>query len=292
VIAGPIVVGGVGGSGTRVVAKILLELGVSLGNDMTQPLDDRWFNLLFYRPAWFQRGSPGTVVGLELMRKRALADHRLSPAEVRFLLAAWRDMRRMGNVSTLPSAWFARRLWRFARSTPADRAAQAWGWKEPISHLLADQVLSQFDSARYIHVIRHGLDMAFSENKQQARRFGALVGVAHVKGQRATPRQLLRYWVRANLRFLEGPLARKPDRACVLNFDSLCRDPRTEVAHLVEFLGLPAGERARDRAAGIPKVPATANRYVARDLGAFDIGDLEAVTRLGFPVEEGSAAVR
>ncbi len=47
---GPVVIGGVGGSGTRVVAAILSTLGFHLGNDLNESMDNLWTTLLFKRP--------------------------------------------------------------------------------------------------------------------------------------------------------------------------------------------------------------------------------------------------
>ena len=45
----PIVIGGVGGSGTRLIAQILKELGYHLGNYLNLSEDNLWFTLLFKR---------------------------------------------------------------------------------------------------------------------------------------------------------------------------------------------------------------------------------------------------
>jgi hypothetical protein len=46
----PVVVGGVGGSGTGLVAEILRMLRFDTGHNLNRPLDDRWFALLFRQP--------------------------------------------------------------------------------------------------------------------------------------------------------------------------------------------------------------------------------------------------
>src|SRR5947207_2715003 len=51
---GPVAVGGVGGSGTRVVAALLREAGVYLGADLNDSLDNLWFRLLFRRAQWYR----------------------------------------------------------------------------------------------------------------------------------------------------------------------------------------------------------------------------------------------
>ena len=43
----PVAIGGIGGSGTRLIAQCLKELGFYLGGDLNQANDNLWFVLLF-----------------------------------------------------------------------------------------------------------------------------------------------------------------------------------------------------------------------------------------------------
>ena len=45
----PVAIGGVGGSGTRLIAQLLMELGVYMGSDRNDANDNLWFTLLFKR---------------------------------------------------------------------------------------------------------------------------------------------------------------------------------------------------------------------------------------------------
>ena len=47
--AGPVVIGGVGGSGTRLIAQCLKETGFHIGTDLNVANDNLWFTLLFKR---------------------------------------------------------------------------------------------------------------------------------------------------------------------------------------------------------------------------------------------------
>ena len=47
--AAPVVVGGIGGSGTRVFAQLLRDLGFDMGSDLNESLDDLGFTALFKR---------------------------------------------------------------------------------------------------------------------------------------------------------------------------------------------------------------------------------------------------
>ena len=56
-LTGPVVIGGVGGSGTRVLAEILSLFGFYLGNDLNGAKDNLVYTLLFKRPNWFYRNK-------------------------------------------------------------------------------------------------------------------------------------------------------------------------------------------------------------------------------------------
>ncbi len=58
---GPVFVGGVGGSGTRVFAQILQGLGVQLGPCLNDALDNLWFTSLLKRPEWVRRQRASAV---------------------------------------------------------------------------------------------------------------------------------------------------------------------------------------------------------------------------------------
>ena len=51
-------VGGVGGSGTRVVAEILKECGYFIGGSLNPASDNLWFSYLLRRPDWSEQFPP------------------------------------------------------------------------------------------------------------------------------------------------------------------------------------------------------------------------------------------
>ena len=70
--------------------------------------------------------------------------------------------------TTSPTALQAHR-----RDLPED--ATAWGWKEPRSIYLLPFFNSVMPRLRFLHWMRDGRDMAFSENQQQLRKHGQTV---------------------------------------------------------------------------------------------------------------------
>ena len=74
-LSGPVIIGGVGGSGTRVVAEIINLLGFYIGDDLNPAKDNLWFLLLFKRPRWFRRARHDKheiFTGLSLLSKAML----------------------------------------------------------------------------------------------------------------------------------------------------------------------------------------------------------------------------
>lgn len=136
----PIAIGGVGGSGTRVVAELVRRLGVFTGDNLNKFND----NLDFPGLDRFLRITPDPVRPL------------LLPGEV---------------------AEFAR-IMRAGLDRHAEYGA-GWGWKNPPNYLFLEQFAAHLPNLRYIHVIRDGLDMALSRNTRQVRQWGHLFDVTY-----------------------------------------------------------------------------------------------------------------
>ena len=288
----PVAVGGVGGSGTRAVAKVLQLAGVYLGGDLNEALDNRWFTLLFKRPGWFvqARNAPGEPIQRALsvfhgvMTKGRVAAFRSLP----FLLGAAADLSRSGHDPTgfAKGLWPYRRVGSMLRARPF-RASQhaGWGWKEPNTHLLLPELAEHFPPLRYVHVVRHGLDMAFSANQNQLHNWGRLFDVEPPPALAAAPRSSLEFWIRANERAIRLGQSLLGSHFLLVDADQLCQHPGAGVDRLVDFLALEVSPDVRARMAAVPRRPASAGRYRQHDLGVFGPGQVEAVRRLGFPVE-------
>ena len=80
-LSGPVIIGGVGGSGTRVVAEIIEHFGFYIGKDLDKARDNLWFLLLFKRPRWYRRAQhnrQNIFAGLSLFTNAML--HRKFPS--------------------------------------------------------------------------------------------------------------------------------------------------------------------------------------------------------------------
>jgi hypothetical protein len=281
---GPVVIGGVGGSGTRVVARIVNELGFFIGTDLNPQEDNLWFTLLFRRPKWFasQLGSDGAQIARTLRYfEQAMAGTLQVDAELRDTVAdASVELEAQGR----PPAWIAARTESLFASRWLRPRERWWGWKEPNSHFYLDHLDRYFgDRLRVVHVVRHGLDMAWSSNQHQVQRWGPLYGIEVGSGE-VDPSASLDFWLAANERAVEaGRLL--GDRFMVVNFDELSRDPRSLLGGLLDFLGCPVADAQLAALAARFEVPESVGRYREAGLSSFSPEQLERVRNLGFTVE-------
>lgn len=154
-----------------------------------------------------------------------------------------------------------------------------WGWKEPNTHIVLERLAARIPGLRYIHVMRSGLDMAFSPNLNQLRRWGSRVLGREV---RETPADALAYWVRVHRRVLSfGEVMGR--RFLLVNYDALCDSPAAECPRLLAFLGItPTDDRVAAMSALVQRPPSV-GRHTQHPTDALDPQDVEFVRSLGFP---------
>jgi hypothetical protein len=261
---GPVVVGGLGGSGTRVVAEMLRRLDVYIGGDLNDSIDNLWWTLLFKLPRWHEkrrrRGAdsiPGVIGVLE-----AAMTGRLGPDDVQRELieeAAARSIecwRRRRLRDDRPPMWIEQRKASLLRSRelyPGPTVGR-WGWKAPTSHVFVPELHAHFgDRFRYVHVIRNGLYMTKSTNQAQVHRWGP----TSKRWSRRTSPELasLEYWIDANHTAISRGRELGPGRFLLVDYDAWCADPAPGVRELVEFLQVEASPELVASLESVPRAP-------------------------------------
>lgn len=270
----PVAVGGVGGSGTRVVADALQQCGWYLGSDLNEAGDNLWFTLLFKHLDAVSMPDAGfdRLVDIFVSRMRS---GRVAGTGVEQVVGPLGD-----RVSEQHSGeWLAERA---GRLLDPDRGAMggSWGWKEPNTHLVLDRLDRAIADLRYVHVARSGLDMALSDNQNQPRLWGALLGAPYDGTQRAS----LRYWCAAHRRVRSIGEA-MGDRFLFVRYEDLCGDPQRELRRLFEFCGISDPDRSADLLAARVRPPSAPGRGLHAT--GFDPDDVAYVASLGFPTPGG-----
>jgi len=221
----PIAIGGVGGSGTRIVAALVNSLGVYMGSALNSASDN-----------------------LEFVKSREL------------LAESDSTLRRHNISGELRS--FEQRMHR--DFLEQDNYRENWGWK---------------------HVIRNGLDMAFSKNLNQLRNWGEFHGIA-VDDPR-DPVLALKYWISANQIAIDEGARYLGNRFLLLNYDDLCTKPDEIIEEMTRFVSSKVGvtERKKETLRSLVSPPESICRYKSYDYkDIFDSDAIEEVRRFGFSV--------
>jgi len=220
-------IGGVGGSGTRLVAQWVRELGYYLGDDLNNADDNLWWSLLFKRRDVLLMPDHELRALQEVFLARLAGTLRITP-QVRALVE---------GVAVTPhpkyaGGWLAERAASFL--TEPSGAHERWGWKEPNTHVLLERFLGADPDLRYVHLYRNGLEMAYSRNNQQVRTWGPVLLGRDVTTE---PRDKLAYWCAAHRR-MTALAERHATRVLTVRFESLLARPDEELARIAAFTGI------------------------------------------------------
>jgi hypothetical protein len=201
----PILIGGTGGSGTRVVQSLVESAGVFMGHNLNESKDALDFEPLLDR-----------LVNQVLQETRGLnyLPSDLSPA---LRESALRELHDCCEA--------------FLRRRP--RHATRWGIKTPRLMYLLPLFQALYPELQFIHVVRDGRDMAFSENQNQLRKHYAAMFGEDVSGD--LPSASLRLWAKANGDVHAFGERMLPERYHTLRFEDLCADPVGVTARLLRF---------------------------------------------------------
>ena len=271
----PIVIGGIGGSGTRMVARILRDQGVTLSGDLNEALDNLWFSLLFVRRTILLK-SYDEIQCLAWIFTNAMRKGLPIPFELNLLID---EAARYGRGPALDRTVLQKARASMLVGQPSPDSSMSWAWKQPNSHVMVPILQRCFPAMKYIYVARNGLDMAFAGNQNQLKYFW---GDLLLEGDtNPSPRNALRYWVACHKRMIEQR-ALLGDRLYILNYDLLCEDPLVQLPLLNEFLGLEVGiDKLKQLAEGISP-PASKGRHKRFDCGQLMPDDVEFVNDIGF----------
>lgn len=284
---GPVAVGGLGGSGTRVVAQWLADLGHEIGPDHNRALDNLWFTLLLRRRSL---GAAEQAAALEVFLHAMRGGSVLDAGSLRVVGAAAASAARgRENVGPHPAGWAAKRVASLLRARRTVEAGGPWGWKEPNTHVRLPLLCATIPGLRYVHMLRNGLDMVYSRNQNQLRWWGPHFGV-DVADEQALPRASLQYWAATTRRAQEIGARELGDRFLLLRFEDLCEQPAREAARFLRFLGRDPDPTTVSRLAAVVHVPPSLGRHRGTDLSQFRHQDLEVLEDVGYRASSATPA--
>lgn len=275
-----VAIGGLGGSGTRIVAELVQKSGVYLGPTLNAQLDNLLFTLLFKRRNWFTDFPPnGEIDRMIDIFASAMRDG-VGPAFEHIPPEEVEDWFKNSEGMGVNRARFEDIL----KSPPPDLSQHTGlGWKEPNTHVFLPQLVRRVPNMKYIHVMRNGLDMALSGNRQQLVNWGRHYGIDPVSDDSDTTSQL-KYWLASNRQILAIGQTMKPGHFYALNYDDLCLNFTTAVGPLQAFLGRTLTDADMDYFSGHVG-SSSIGRFRSAPADTFTDAQRRDVQSLGFMVE-------
>jgi hypothetical protein len=270
----PVVIGGVGGSGTRLIAQYLKEAGFHIGTDLNNANDNLWFTLLFKRIETLSSSEEEFDELLRIFINGMTGIANFSRHQVSLIEALASKDREQH-----PALWLKQRAKTLLSQTAEIKADERWGWKEPNSHIVLNRFADRLENMKYIHVTRNGLDMAHSENQNQLRLWGA-----HFMNETfdATPYSSLKYWCIVHKRALHIGKS-MGDNFLFLDYDGFCVNPEKGIKYLFRFLGLEV-DSLMPKLIALVNPPDSRGRFKHYGTEIFAEEDIAFVKSLGFDV--------
>ena len=283
-VAGPVAIGGVGGSGTRLIAEIMQELGFYIGEALNPQNDNLFFTLLLKRPDWFQQfPQDNAVLTAVNLFTRAMTSGLAANMSQSEQDTIWEIVRELENANVRTGAKRIHATQLIETLAPDFTNKIGWGWKEPNTHIFLPQLIAGIDSLKYIHVIRNGLDMAFSNNQAQAMNWGQHICGHDFPTNPSTAFHCLEYWIAANRRAIKIGTEQLGKNFLLINYDDFCANPNQGLAQMAAFLDAPLSPQKAETLTAL-FAPSSIGRYRNADLGVFSQAQISAVEELGFTV--------
>jgi len=277
-------IGALGGSGTRMVAQLFRERGIHIGHQLNHANDSLDFTQLIVNAKNIQEPPfelfaaymSNTHLSLDMHQKlwsQLLTRWLIEQIKMRHIEAHWR--------------WqlhpFLRQQWMHLNTPPTP--LQSWGWKEPNTHIFLPEILTLFPTLRYIHVIRHGFDMAFSNNHNQLCRWGERFGIniSRTAPEAEIASAQLDYWIRSTQRITELQDV-FPGRILILKVEDFWQDTTATITRCLTHANIPHTPADITALSALPKRPATMQRYASRDMSCFRPDQWDAVQQQGYQI--------
>jgi Sulfotransferase family len=195
----PTVVGGTGGSGTRVATKLLSCGSVYMGSHLNVSGDS--LDLAQFDTSWGNRYLETQLAGGQAPRE-----------EMRLALS--------DSVAEHLSEW--------------SEDGGPWGWKHPHSYLLLPFLDSVIPDLRFVHFVRDGRRMAFSTNQRQQQHYGPTVFGTDFERWEPHVRSIA-FWNWANGWAADYGEEHMGARYLRVRFEDVCAEPQRTCRQLIDF---------------------------------------------------------
>lgn len=203
----PVVIGALGGSGTRLLGQLLQREGFWMGAWVNPETRDAMATRYFLEHHFPRLLSIGDVPDVALDRefRRAIAAHRKGMPD------------------------------------PNGR----WGWKNPRSMWIIPYLARQFPAMKFVHLVRDGRDMALSSNANLLHKHGDLL--LPDRNWRVDPvAAQLDLWAHGNRRARGAGQMLLGEGYLMVRYEDLCSRPMEALSRVLDFLGIDRQHAEKD----------------------------------------------
>jgi len=222
-------IGALGGSGTRAIAQILIQAGIFMGDDLNKPNDNLLFTRLLKNPEWYKKASIDEKNKRLLSFKKYMESGKIS---IKDLIVYYKSA--YTNPTHSSELQYYLDVFKLLFNKKSSR--DIWGWKEPNTQIYVSEILNLFPNLKYIHILRNGLDMAFSNNKQQLKNWGWKYQI--VLNGNETINELavkqLDYWIESTKDVIAKSKGFE-NRFLMVKHSEFCQSPKQEIDRILKF---------------------------------------------------------
>ena len=273
-----IAIGALGGSGTRAVAEVLIKAGIFMGDDLNEEKDNLIFTRLFKNPNWYKNSSLKEKYKRMLILQKYMHSGKLSVSDILETYKAANT-----NPTFYSKTEFYFRILKMLFKTGESNSI--WGWKEPNTQIYMNELLQIFENLKYIHVLRNGLDMAYSNNKQQLINWGWKYNIIldGTEDENQLTVKQLNYWIESTQDILTKSKAYE-NRFLLINHTNFCTNPKFEIDKILEFCNVKVQSNVLENLYKIPQNMGSNDRYKTRDFSLFTSSQIQFVQQMGFTI--------
>lgn len=163
----PVVIGGLGGSGTRVAAQLLQECNYYIGSYLNQQLDNLWFTFLMRRPATIRSFNSKQIAQYLQLFDSVMKSYWGKSFKARTQLYEIAAEFMLHNYVKRSRYRFPLHAVRSISQHHYHSEHLKWGFKEPNSHLFIEALHNKYPTMKFVLILRHPLDMVFGHNYNQ-----------------------------------------------------------------------------------------------------------------------------
>ena len=272
----PIIVGANGGSGTRIVAQILLQMGVYMGYEFNKAYDNLLFTRLFRNPTLLLPENNDEI------EKRLHLFQELMCTNTN-KISYYKDLIKFSIQNKYYNPSLVNNI-KFYKHTFTRKYKENWGWKAPNSMIYIEYLAKYFPKMKYIHVIRHGLDMAYSKNTQQLELWHQLFNITIPENKEEIPIAQLEYWIKSNKSVIEKGKLLLNSNFYLLNYDELIKNPKEELNKLFDFLCFQIKEEQIENLSTLILKTESVERYKKHDISIFSDAQIKEISNFGFNI--------